>query len=201
VKVVRFTLEERVVHWMTALSFLYAALTGLALWSPSLFWLTNLVGGGEAARKWHPIGGIVFALALGVMFRSWSREMRFDADDNKWLVRAHRYAAHDERGMPEAGKFNAGQKLLFWVQTAAALLLLASGLVLYWPELMPRGLKLAAVLVHPAVAVVSIAGIILHIYMGTAAVPGALRGMVSGWVTDGWARAHHPKWHRQLVKR
>jgi formate dehydrogenase subunit gamma len=66
---------------------------------------------------------------------------------------------------------------------------------------MPRGLRLAAVLVHPAVAVVSIAGIILHIYMGTAAVPGALRGMVSGWVTDAWARAHHPKWHREVVKR
>jgi formate dehydrogenase subunit gamma len=66
---------------------------------------------------------------------------------------------------------------------------------------MPRGLRLAAVLVHPSAAIVSIAGIVIHIYMGTAAVPGALRGMVDGWVSEGWARAHHPRWYRDSVER
>jgi formate dehydrogenase subunit gamma len=143
----------------------------------------------------------LFVAALGLLVRKWAKEMRLDSDDYNWLLLAHRYAVHDESGLPEAGRFNGGQKTLFWAQSAAALLLLASGLVLFWPESMPRGLRLAAVLVHPAAAVVSLAGVLVHIYMGTAAVPGALRGMVRGWVTEAWARTHHPRWYRESAKR
>ncbi len=197
-KILRFSLAERVVHWLTALSFLYAALSGLALFSPHLFWLSSLFGGGEAVRRWHPWGGVVFAVALALMFRNWSKDMKLDSLDREWLSKAHRYAVHEEQGLPEAGRFNAGQKMLFWIQSAAALLLFASGVVLFWPEAMPRGLRLAAVLVHPTAAVVSVAGILIHIYMGTAAVPGALSGMIHGWVSESWARAHHPRWHREI---
>lgn len=196
----RFSFSERARHWMAALSFLYAALTGLALWTPHLFWMSDVLGGGTAIRRWHPWSGVVFAVALGIMFRNWAREMKIDADDQQWLRRAHRYAVHDEAGMPEPGRFNAGQKLLFWVQTIATLFLFASGAVLWFPELMPRGLRLAAVLIHPSVAILSIAGIIVHIYMGTAAVPEAFRGMIQGWVRPAWARSHHPKWYRDVTK-
>ncbi len=196
----RFSFSERVAHWMTALSFLYAALTGLSLWSHRLYWLASVFGGGETVRRWHPWGGIVFALALGVLFRNWAREMKLDADDRRWLRKAHRYAVHDERGLPEAGRFNAGQKTLFWFQTIVTLALFVSGVVLWWPKATARGLRLASVLVHPVAASLSIAGIILHIYMGTAAVPGAFRGMLHGWVAPEWARSHHPKWFRQIGK-
>ncbi len=199
-RIERFSFGERVAHWMTALSFLYAALTGLSLWSHRLYWLASVFGGGETVRRWHPWGGIVFALALGLLFRNWAREMKLDADDRRWLRKAHRYAVHDERGLPEAGRFNAGQKTLFWFQTIVTLALFVSGVVLWWPEAMARGLRLASVLIHPVAASLSIAGIILHIYMGTAAVPGALRGMLRGWVAPEWARSHHPKWFRQIGK-
>lgn len=200
-RIPRFSFAERAVHWLTALSFLYAALTGLALFTPSLFWLSGVFGGGEAVRRWHPWGGVVFAFALALMFRSWAKDMRLDAEDRRWLRHAHRYAVHDERGLPLAGRFNGGQKLLFWIQSLAAILLFASGIVLYWPEAMPRALRLAAVLVHPSAAIVSIAGILVHVYMGTAAVPGALRGMIRGWVSPAWARSHHPRWYREIAKR
>ena len=75
-----------------------------------------------------------------------------------------------------------------------------SGVVLWWPKATARGLRLASVLVHPVAASLSIAGIILHIYMGTAAVPGAFRGMLHGWVAPEWARSHRPKWFRQIGK-
>lgn len=55
----RFSFYERVVHWLTALSFLYAALTGLALWSPRLYWIAAVFEGGETVRAWHPLGGRV----------------------------------------------------------------------------------------------------------------------------------------------
>ncbi len=200
-RIERFSFTERALHWMTALSFLYAALTGLSLWTPHLYWLASVFGGGESVRWAHPWGGTLFAIVLGLMFCNWAREMRLDADDKVWLGKAHRYAVHDESELPEAGRFNAGQKMLFWVQAVAALLLFASGLILWLPEMMPRGLRLAAILVHPAVAIVSIGGIIVHIYMGTAAVPEAFRGMIQGWVKPGWAASHHPKWFREISRR
>ncbi len=197
----RFSFSERVIHWLAALSFLYTALTGLALWSPRLYWLALVFGGGVTVRGWHPWGGMIFAVVLGFMFGNWAGQMGLDADDRKWLRHAHRYAVHDEKGLPEPGRFNAGQKMLFWVQSVSTLFLLLSGVVLWWPEAMPRTLRLTAILIHPATAVVSIGAIIIHIYMGTAAVPEAFRGMIHGWVRPGWAASHHPKWYREMTKK
>ena len=200
-KVARFDATERAVHWMTAISFLYAALTGLSMWSHKLFWISSVFGGGSTVRGLHPWGGLIFAAALGLIFRRWSAQMRLDADDRRWLALSHRYAIHDETGVPESGRFNAGQKMLFWAQSAFALLLFATGVILWFPEIMPRALRLTAILIHPLAAIGAIGGIIVHIYMGTAAVPGAFRGMMHGWVSERWARSHHGKWYREAVNR
>src|SRR5437867_5881019 len=180
-RLIRFSVNERVVHWLVALSFLYTALTGLALWSPRLFWLASIFGGGTTVRGWHPWSGLLFVVFFAAMFRKWRPQMRLDSDDRLWLRKAHHYAVHDYAALPEAGRFNAGQKSLFWIQAIAGVLLVASGVVLWWPGVMPRALREFAVLLHPASAMVSIGGIIVHIYMGTAAVPGSFRGMVQGW--------------------
>jgi len=199
-RIPRFSLAERIVHWSVAASFLYAALTGLALWSPHLYWLAIVLGGGPTTARWHPWAGVLFAAIFTRMFLAWRRQMRLDADDRLWLRHSRSYAMHQESGVPESGRFNAGQKALFWTQTTSGLVLLASGVVLWWPEAMPRALRVAAVLVHPVAALLSIGGLIVHIYMGTAAVPGAFRSMVRGWVRPGWARAHHAKWHRETQR-
>ena len=193
----RYSFAERSVHWLSALSFLYAAFTGLAMWSHKLYWLAGVFGGGNATRFAHPWAGIVFAVVLGVMFRAWAGQMRLDREDRDWLRNSHRYAMNQEEGLPEAGRFNAGQKMLFWFQSLAAVALLVTGVVLWFPEWMPRSLRLLAIALHPLAGVGAIALIILHVYMGTAAVPGALRAMLQGKVTHGWARAHHPKWLRE----
>jgi formate dehydrogenase subunit gamma len=197
-RLIRFTVRERVVHWIVALSFLYTALTGLALWSPRMYWLSYILGGGPTVRAWHPLAGVIFIAVFVAMFQKWHTQMQLDIDDRKWLRQAHRYAVHDTAQLPEAGRFNAGQKALFWVQSVIGILLLASGIVLWFPEVMPRALRVIAVFVHPLAAVISIAGIIIHIYMGTAAVPEAFRGMIQGWVTPRWAALHHPKWYREI---
>src|SRR5690349_19914225 len=94
-KIIRFTAAERIMHWLVALTFLYAALTGLSLWSPRLYWLSFVFGGGPTVKDWHPCGGLLFIVIFGVMFVRWRRVMRLDADDRRWLRLAHRYAAHD----------------------------------------------------------------------------------------------------------
>lgn len=196
----RFNIKERFIHWMVAICFLYAALSGLAMWSRHLFWIATVLGGGEMVRELHPWGGSIFALVLGLMFRNWASQMKLDSEDRIWLRKSHRYAMNDESGVPESGKFNAGQKMLFWMQATSALLLFLSGAILWFPEIMPRALRLGAVLVHPLAAIGSIGGIILHVYMSAFAVPGSLRAMTQGFVTRGWAKAHHGKWFRQITK-
>ena len=78
------------------------------------------------------------------------------------------------------------------------ILLLLSGIVLWWPQTMSRPLREAAILIHPAAAILAVAGLIVHIYMGTAATPGAFRGMTQGWVRPRWAESHHAKWYREI---
>ncbi|HEU0121531.1 MAG TPA: formate dehydrogenase subunit gamma [Bryobacteraceae bacterium] len=197
----RFTFAERASHWISALCFLYAAFTGLALWSPRLFWLSGVFGGGETVRAWHPWGGLFFFLALGVMFRRWFRQMYLDTDDQTWLAKSHLYAQNMEVDVPESGRFNAGQKMMFWLQSASAVFLLLSGIVIWFPEVAPRSLRLIAVLLHPVCAAVSMGGIMVHFYMSTFAVPGSLDAMIHGNVSEGWARSHHGKWYREVRQR
>lgn len=196
-KVIRFDVRERVVHWMVALLFLYSVLTGLALWSPRLYWLAAVFGGGATVRAWHPWAGVLFAAIFSFMFVAWGRSMRLDADDRRWLRMSHRYAAHDFEAMPEAGRFNGGQKALFWLQSVNGIVLLATGAVLWFPEATSRILREVSIVVHPAAALLAMGGLIVHIYMGTAATPGAFRGMTQGWVSRRWAASHHPRWHRE----
>ena len=194
----RFNFTERAIHWMTSISFVYAGLTGLALWSHKLYWLASVFGGGPVTRFAHPWAGTIFAVMLGFMFRGWVSYMKIDAQDQVWLRKSVQYAMNDHHGVPDAGRFNAGQKMLFWTQAVAALVLFASGVVLWNPSIMPRAVRLVAILVHPAAALVSITGIIVHIYMGVFVVPKALHAMVRGDVTPGWARAHHRAWYLGL---
>ena len=200
-RILRFSFAERAIHWLSALSFLYAGLSGLALWTPGLYWLSIPLGGGEMVRGWHPWGGIVFSLFLGTMFRAWARQMLLSREDRTWLRGAHRYAVHDESGLPPPGRFNGGQKMLFWIQALCCLLLLLSGLVLWFPESTSQSLRLVAIMIHPPAALISILFIIVHIYMGTAAVPGSFRAMIHGWVSERWAASHHPRWHQKISER
>lgn len=190
----RFSYAERALHWMSAISFLYSAFSGLAMWSHKLFWMSMVFGGGESTRASHPWAGTIFAAILGTMFLRWAKYMGLTADDRKWLAMSRQYAMHQEAGLPGPGRFNGGQKMLFWLQSVSALVLFASGAVLWFPEAAPRSLRLAAVLIHPLAAIASIGGIIVHVYMGTAVVPGALTAMIRGTVTERWAASHHPKW-------
>ncbi len=200
-RLARFSLAERLIHWSVALSFLYAALTGIGLWSPRLYWVAAIFGGGATVSAWHPLGGLLFALVFSLMSSRWHRQMRLDADDRLWLRHGHRFILHEEFGVLESGRFNGGQKALYWMQAASAVILVLSGLVLWFPEVMPRGVRLAAVLLHPVAAVASLTGLIVHVYMGTAAIPGALRSMIEGYVSRGWAATHHPKWYREVTRR
>ena len=197
----RFTFLHRVVHWVVGMTFVVLLLTGLAFSYPSLFWLTTLLGGGPAARVLHPQIGAVFGVGLLVMFVLWVRDMFLDAPDRQWLGAIKHYAAHEHDKVPPAGKYNAGQKLFFWLQSLLGVLFVATGLLLWFPESFGSELLNAMRLLHFAAALAGGLLLILHVYLGTVAYPGTARGMIDGKVTTAWARLHHPRWSGERVER
>src|SRR5690349_24690214 len=110
VTVDRYTAGARANHWITATSLVLLLLSGLAMFHPSLFFLTGLFGGGQATRAIHPwIGVVLFFSFLGLFIRFWRANL-WVRTDSVWLSRLRDVlSAHEER-LPEVGKYNAGQK-------------------------------------------------------------------------------------------
>ncbi|MFN3286040.1 MAG: formate dehydrogenase subunit gamma [bacterium] len=196
--VLRYTMGERIVHWVVALSFLYLLLTGLALFYPPFYWLAGVFGGGPVIRYWHPIVGLVFFGALVVMLLLWARDMRLERHDREWLRHMVDYAAGREEAVPPSGRFNAGQKLLFYLQFLAGILLLLSGVVLWFPLSFGRLVREASFVVHDLAAIAAMGALILHIYMGVFVIRGSWEAITRGTVSRRWAEAHHGLWSRQL---
>ncbi len=199
VEIQRYNLRERVVHWTVAISFLYLLLSGLALYSPRLYWISSLLGGGTNIRVWHPYAGAVFFLAVCIMTIQWRRCLWMYPEDWEWMRYTWSYISRGEAGVPESGRFNAGQKTLFWMQAFSGFMLLLSGVVLWFPDKFSWKLRLLSILTHEVFAIASIGCIIVHLYMGLFATPGSLRAMVEGKVTEAWARAHHARWYRRVM--
>lgn len=196
-RIIRYVFRERLVHAVASLSYVYLLLTGLAFWTPALYWLATVLGGGFLARVLHPWMGLVFSGALVWMYFIWHREMRTTAEDRAWRKAIGHYIRNEDADVPGVWRFNYGQKLLFWLMFFGGAALLASGLVLWFVDAIPwelRSVRSVAIVVHAVSALATIGGFIIHVYMGVAVVPGGLAAMIHGEVTEEWARHHHPLW-------
>ena len=198
--IVRERLSARVVHWSVALTFFVCLFTGLPIWTPYLGFLANLFGGLHVCRLLHPWAGVAFAAASVLMFRQWVSQMLLTRADREFIaprgmLRYFEYRNDDA----QVGKYNGGQKMLFWAAALGALGLLASGLVMWFPLAFPQPLREASYLLHDVAFSLFFAMIIGHIYLGTAAEPGTFRSITRGTVTKSWARLHHPLWYREVT--
>jgi len=197
----RYTYRERVMHWLTALTYSYGLLTGFAFYSPHLFWIAQVLGGGPTSRFWHPINGVGF-LAVAIWMHSvWRRDMAITEVDKRWLDNVKDYVENREDQVPAQDRFNAGQKLFYWLMYYGALALLITGLVMWFPEYIPFSvawIRSLAVLLHLCAALVTIGGFIIHIYMSLFLVPGSGAAMLFGNVSAAWARNHHRLWYERV---
>lgn len=198
----RYTANERSNHWMVALFFILAGLSGLALFHPALFWLTNLFGGGPWTRILHPFLGLaMFVFFLGLVLRFASHNL-LEKSDVQWLKQWRDVVANREENLPEVGRYNAGQKLLFWTLLLCMLVLLVTGFVIwrqYFSAWFGIGVIRLSVLLHAFAAFVLISSILVHIYAGIW-VKGSMGAMLYGWVSRAWARKHHGAWLKRVDK-
>lgn len=200
----RYTLGERVNHWIGALAYLYLLITGLAFWSPYLYWMVATVGGGPTARFWHPWFGLIFAASLFQMFREWRGDMKVDDSDRAWSKAISYYIENQDEKLPPVGRFNYGQKMFFWGIFYSIILLLLSGVVLWYTAYVPwnlRYLRYAAILIHASVALITIGLFLIHVYMSAIMEEGSFASMVHGKVTRAWAWTFHRTWYDEVAGR
>ncbi len=203
VVVSRYTGVQRVNHWITAALFTLLGLSGLALFSPYLFFLTGLFGGGQSTRAVHPWFGVALMASFAVLFvRFWRLNMP-SRDDITWMLHIGDIVRNRHDRLPPIGKYNAGQKGVFWSQTALILVMFFSGLVIwdqYFFAYTAIEQKRYALLTHSLAAIAAMAIILVHIYAGLW-IRGTSRAMIRGSVTGGWAFRHHRKWFKQATLR
>ena len=196
---VRYNASERANHWVVGIYFILLALSGLAFFHPALFPLTQLFGGGPWTRILHPYIGVVMALLfIAMVLRFWRLNVIEDRDV-EWLKNVDQMVDGDDHNMPEQGKYNGGQKALFWGLVLFMLVLMVSGTLMWraWFTLPVDVVRLASVL-HALAGVAMIGLIVLHVYAAIWT-RGTIRAMMYGTVTRAWAKQHHRGWYRKVT--
>lgn len=201
-RILRYSLNERLNHWLAAASYIYLLLTGLAFYSPWLFWIAAVLGGAAVSRMLHPWAGLIFFGAVLYMYKAWASQMHGTDTDKTWWNSVGHYIRNEDDKMPAAGRYNAGQKLLFWGFFWCGILLLLSGIVLWFSEYLPwslRFLRYISVIVHPGAALLTIGLFLIHIYMSVFAERGAFGSVIRGDVSEAFAKRYHPGWYKEIV--
>jgi formate dehydrogenase subunit gamma len=199
--IIRYTVANRVNHWITAICFVLMVLSGLSMFHPMLFFLSGLFGGGQWTRAVHPwIGSVLLLSYLGMIIQFW-RENLVHKDDFAWMKSIKNVLINDEEHAPPVGRNNAGQKLVFWSMALLIPVLFFSGLVIwevYFGSATSIPVQRVALLIHSLAAIAAILVWITHVYAGIW-VRRSVRAMTQGYVTPGWAWRHHRKWLWQLA--
>jgi formate dehydrogenase subunit gamma len=203
-KILRFKAFERFSHWLTAVSFVILGLTGLNITFGKLV-LLPVVGPdafseiSEAAKYLHNFTSFAFMAGLGLIIVIFFRDNLPEKVDLDWLRQGGGFIKN--RHAP-AGRFNLGEKLVYWLSLMAGIVVSLSGVLLLFPfygtDIADMQLAQGA---HAVVAVLFVALILAHIYIGTLGMEGAFEAMGQGDVDLNWAKEHHDLWlARQLEK-
>lgn len=200
-KIVRHKTPARLSHWFLVISFFLTAFTGIAFFFPDFAWLTEILGTPQIARAIHPFTGIMMFIAFIILALIYWRHNIPEKNDIRWAKGIVEVLKGNEHAVSDNGKYNLGQKMLFWTLILAMFTLIITGVIM-WRQYFAHNFSIPviriAILLHSTSAFLLFTGIMVHIYMAFW-VKGSIRGMVEGWVTVRWAKKHHPKWYREEV--
>jgi formate dehydrogenase subunit gamma len=200
-KIQRFSVFERTTHWFTVSLFWLLALTGLILLY-GRFVLIPLLGPegfgltASACKEAHNLFGPIFLVALLMIFVTFVKDNIYARGDMTWLLKGGGMIGNAE---VSAGRFNAGEKIWFWIAILGGLVLSVSGLVLDF-AVFGQGREVMEIshVLHGIAAIAVISVSFGHIYLGTAGVEGTLGSMTNGYVDEAWAASHHDRWYAEV---
>ena len=201
-----FTLFKRLIHALAAIAFVILIPTGL------MIVFGSYLGGGtliEYARHFHGIATVMFAISLVPMFLFWVMDMLPTFDDVKWMFILGGYLSKEIKEIP-AGKFNAGQKMWFWIATLGGFAMIATGAVMYLQDfdygiasalgVTQIDLLRASAIVHNVLAFAVMALFFTHVYMAAIAIKGAIHSMITGYKEHDEVKYLHSTWYKKLKK-
>jgi formate dehydrogenase subunit gamma len=201
-RIPRFSGFERFSHWLTAVSFVVLGLTGLNITFGKVLLLPllgpdNFSAVAEAAKYVHNFTSFSFVVGLVMIVAMWIRDNIPRHVDIIWLKEGGGFIKPKH---PPAGRFNAGEKLVYWFALVAGAALIVSGYFLLFPFYLTdiAGMQLAQV-IHAVIALLFIALILGHIYIGTLGMEGAFDAMGTGTVDLNWAKEHHSLWFEEQM--
>lgn len=195
--IVRFNAFERFVHWTTASCFVVLAISGLNITFGKTLLLPII--GADAFSTWsawakyaHNYLSFPFTLGVILIFLMWIAGNIPNRTDVEWLRRRGGMIGHDH---PPAGRFNAGQKAIYWIVVLGGSAVAITGYILMFPFYGTGIYSMqTAEVVHSIVAMLFIAAMLGHIYIGTIGMEGAFEAMGRGTVDINWAKEHHSLW-------
>ncbi|MEI8276753.1 MAG: formate dehydrogenase subunit gamma [Hyphomicrobiales bacterium] len=196
-KIVRFNALERFVHWLTASCFVILAISGLNITFGKALLLPLL--GPSAFSTWseltkysHNFLSFPFTIGVVLIFLMWIGSNIPNGNDVEWVKRGGGIIGKDH---PPAGHFNAGQKMIYWIVVLGGGASAVTGYLLLFPFYGTEiaGMQLSQI-IHSVVAMLFIAAMLGHIYIGTIGMEGAFEAMGEGTVDVNWAKEHHRLW-------
>jgi formate dehydrogenase subunit gamma len=199
--ITRYTHAERLTHWAVAVAYVALFLSGLALFHPFFYWMSALFGGGALMRVLHPFVGVAFAILFYAYALRLVADNRVTASDKRWLHGMFGYMNKKGDEVPVEGKYNAGQKLMYWSMIVVIAALLVTGILIWRPYFAPKipvDLRRLSGVIHAIMAFIMFVGIGIHIYAAYWT-KGSIRAMTRGTVTRKWARFHHPGWYAKVA--
>jgi formate dehydrogenase subunit gamma len=203
-KILRFQSFERFSHWLTAASFVVLGLTGLNITFGKIV-LLPLVGPdtfseiSQAAKYVHNFTGFSFIVGLVLITVIFFRDNLFEKVDLEWIGQGGGFIKNKHA---PAGRFNLGEKLVYWLSVAAGIAVSLSGILLLFPFYGTDIVEMQlGQVVHAIVALLFIALILGHIYIGTIGMEGAFEAMGTGEVDLNWAKEHHDLWLAQQLRK
>jgi len=199
----RFSALDRFAHWTTAVSFILLALTGIVL-TFGRFVLIPLLGHGafaplaDGSKYLHTFISVPFVAGLVLMLILWIRDNIPTRTDLIWIRQAGGLLSRKGGLHPESGRFNAGQKGLFWLVILGGAAMAVTGYLMMVPFYYTgiSGMQISHVL-HAVGGMLLTAAIFGHIYIGTVGMEGAFHAMGRGLVDENWAIEHHKGWYDQ----
>jgi len=217
-RVPRWSWFNRLLHWVTAVTFIALAVTGLSMLIGRELLIPLLGKAGfaawaQASIQVHNIVGPLFSVCIVLMIVLWVWSNIPNKVDLAWLKAGGGMFSKDSH--PSAGRFNAGEKLWFWMLVVGGGAVVVTGVLLVGPSyahLLPPAVITAfegigraemqqAHVIHAIVAMLWTAVALGHIYIGTAGTEGAFEGMSTGYVSEEWARQHHDLWYERMASR
>jgi formate dehydrogenase subunit gamma len=203
-KIFVFSVFKRAIHWLAALAFIILIPTGF------MIVFGKYLGGGsivENARHLHGVATVMFAVSVVPMFLFWIKDMLPTTDDIKWMFILGGYLSKEVKEIP-AGKFNAGQKMWFWLATLGGIVMIATGAVMYMQDFdfgIAKSLGMSQIdllrfvaIVHNVLAFAVVALFFTHVYMSMFAIKGALYSMISGYKEEDEVKYLHSTFYKKL---